>query len=245
MSILKADRLVKRFGGLAAVNNVSFEVKKGEILGLIGPNGAGKTTCFNMIAGTFPPTEGKITFNGKDITGKRPYELNMYGIARTFQIVKPLAKLSVFDNVMVACLSKSKNIKEARRKAEIFLEKTGLTELKDHIAGSLSIGNLKRLEVARALATEPVLLLMDEPMGGLTPSEVDQAIELIRAINKEGVSIVIIEHIMKAIMAVSDSIVVLQNGELISKGKPEEVVKDENVIKAYLGEEYVKSEAIK
>lgn len=241
MSILIVEKLKKQFGGLTAVKSVSFEVEKGEILGLIGPNGAGKTTCFNMIAGSFPPTEGKVIFEGKEISGKRPYELNGLGIARTFQIVKPLAKLSVFDNIVVACLSKSKNVREARKKAEETLLKTNMEHLTYETAGSLSIGNQKRLEVARALATEPTLLLLDEPMGGLTPSEVDNAIELIKSINNEGVSIVLIEHIMKAVMAVSDSIVVLQNGEMISKGKPDEVVSDVNVIRAYLGEDYAKS----
>ncbi|NYT84375.1 ABC transporter ATP-binding protein [Pollutimonas harenae] len=238
MHILKVENLVKRFGGLAAVNGVSFEVKKGEILALIGPNGAGKTTCFNMIAGYMPPTEGRVSFNGKDVTGQKPYTLNAQGLARTFQVVKPLAKLSVFDNVMVACLSKSRNTKEAREKARVMLDRTNLAAMQDTLAGSLSIGNLKRLEVARALATQPTLLLMDEPMGGLTPAEVDKAIELIHEINRDGVSIVIIEHIMKAVMAVAHSIVVLQNGEPIARGKPEDVVKDEQVIKAYLGEGY-------
>ena len=241
MSVLKVNNLVKRFGGLTAVKGVSFEVEKGEILGVIGPNGAGKTTCFNMIAGSFSPTEGNILFEGKEISGKRPYELNKYGIARTFQIVKPLANLTVLDNLVVACLSKSKNIKNARLNAEKVLNKVELEHLKGLKAGSLSIGNQKRLEVARALATDPTLLLLDEPMGGLTPSEVDKAIELIKQINQEGVTIVLIEHIMKAVMAVSDAIVVLQNGELIAQGKPQEVVQNENVINAYLGEDYAKS----
>ncbi|WP_217994050.1 ABC transporter ATP-binding protein [Lentibacillus sp. CBA3610] len=241
MTILKVDNLSKKFGGLNAVKNVSFSVGKGEILGLIGPNGAGKTTCFNMIAGVFSQSEGKIIFEGKEINGNPPYVLNNRGLARTFQIVKPLAKLSVFDNLMVACLSKSKNIKDARKKAKEVITKTNLEELKNTTAGSLSIGNLKRLEVARALATDPTLLLMDEPMGGLTPSEVDGSIQLIKDINKEGVTIVLVEHIMKAVMAVSDSIIVLQNGSLISKGEPNDVVNDKNVIKAYLGDEYVKS----
>lgn len=241
MPILKVNNLVKKFGGLAAVNDVSFQLERGKILGLIGPNGAGKTSCFNMIAGHFSPTSGSVMFNNKDITGKKPYVLNQHGLARTFQIVKPLAKLTVFDNLMVACLSKSRNVKEARSKAEVVLVRTRLESLKDVLAGSLSIGSQKRLEVARALATEPELLLMDEPMGGLTPPEVDEAIELIKNINDQGVSIVLIEHIMKAVMAVSDSIVVLQNGEVISTGKPEEVVKQDRVIKAYLGEGYAAS----
>lgn len=241
MTILKVENLVKRFGGLAAVNNVSFEVKKGKILALIGPNGAGKTTCFNMIAGYMPPTEGQVIFDGKNVTGKKPYTLNAHGMARTFQVVKPLAKLSVFENVMVACLSKSANIKQAREHAMAMIERTKLSSMQDTLAGALSIGNLKRLEVARALATQPTLLLIDEPMGGLTPSEVDHAIELIHTINADGVSIVIIEHIMKAVMAVAHSIVVLQNGELIASGQPEEIVKDEQVIKAYLGEGYAAS----
>lgn len=238
MPILKVQNLVKKFGGVTAVNDVSFEVQKGEILGLIGPNGAGKTTCFNMIAGYMPVTEGRVIFNGQDVTNQKPYTLNARGLARTFQVVKPLTKLTVFDNVMVGCLSKSKNIKQARDKAQVVLERTNLESMQDVVAGALSIGNLKRLEVARALATEPSLLLVDEPMGGLTPSEVERAIELIRDINQDGVSIILIEHIMKAVMAVAQSIVVLQNGELIARGKPGDVVKDAQVIKAYLGDGY-------
>lgn len=241
MYILEVDKLLKRFGGIAAVNDVSFKVRRGEILALIGPNGAGKTTCFNMIAGAMAPTKGRVTFNGKDVTGQKPYHLNAHGMARTFQVVKPLAKLTVFDNLMVACLSKSRNISEAREKAGAVMARTRLETLANHEAGLLSIGNLKRLEVARALATEPELLLMDEPMGGLTPPEVDQAIELIRDINAQGVSIVLIEHIMKAVNAVADSIVVLNNGQIITTGEPATVMKDERVIKAYLGDGYVAS----
>lgn len=241
MYILEVENLLKRFGGLAAVDNVSFKVKRGEILALIGPNGAGKTTCFNMIAGAMPPTSGRVVFNGRDVTRHKPYDLNAHGMARTFQVVKPLAKLTVFDNLMVACLSKSRNIKEAREKAQQVMTRTRLEALANHEAGLLSIGNLKRLEVARALATEPELLLMDEPMGGLTPAEVDQAIELIRDINAGGVSIVLIEHIMKAVTAVADSIVVLQYGQIIAMGEPAAVMNDERVITAYLGDGYVAS----
>lgn len=235
-SILQVSQLTKKFGELIAVENVSFSVKKGEIHALIGPNGAGKTTCFNMIAGTLSPTEGEIIFNDEKITGKKPYELNQRGLSRTFQIVKPLSSLTVLENLMVACLSKSKNIQVAKEKAEEVMVKTELQSLRDKLAGSLSIGNLKRLEVARALATEPTLLLMDEPMGGLSPNEANQAIELIRQINQEGITIILVEHIMKAVMAVSDSIAVLQNGKLIANDVPEIVVNDKKVIKAYLGE---------
>lgn len=240
MSILKVDKLVKKFGGLTAVDQVSFEVERGEIFAIIGPNGAGKTTCFNMIAGTFPATSGSILFDNQDIRGKKPHQLNRMGLARTFQIVKPLAKLTVYENVLVAGLSSSKHLQEAKTRAEVVLEKIGLDAYRDIPSGSLSIGNLKKLELARALATKPKLLLIDEPMGGLTPAEIDQLILLIKEINQEGVTIVIIEHIMRAVMALAERIAVLQNGRLIALGKPEEIVENEKVIKAYLGDAYAK-----
>lgn len=240
MSILKVDKLVKKFGGLTAVDQVSFEVERGEIFAIIGPNGAGKTTCFNMIAGTFPATSGSILFDNQDIRGKKPHQLNRMGLARTFQIVKPLAKLTVYENVLVAGLSSSKHLQEAKTRAEEVLEKIGLDAYRDIPSGSLSIGNLKKLELARVLATKPKLLLIDEPMGGLTPAEIDQLILLIKEINQEGVTIVIIEHIMRAVMALAERIAVLQNGRLIALGKPEEIVENEKVIKAYLGDAYAK-----
>lgn len=240
MSILKVDKLVKKFGGLTAVDQVSFEVERGEIFAIIGPNGAGKTTCFNMIAGTFPATSGSIIFDNQDIRGKKPHQLNRMGLARTFQIVKPLAKLTVYENVLVAGLSSSKHLQEAKTRAEVVLEKIGLDAYRDIPSGSLSIGNLKKLELARALATKPKLLLIDEPMGGLTPAEIDQLILLIKEINQEGVTIVIIEHIMRAVMALAERIAVLQNGRLIALGKPEEIVENEKVIKAYLGDAYAR-----
>lgn len=240
MSILKVDKLVKKFGGLTAVDQVSFEVERGEIFAIIGPNGAGKTTCFNMIAGTFPATSGSIIFDNQDIRGKKPHQLNRMGLARTFQIVKPLAKLTVYENVLVAGLSSSKHLQEAKTRAEVVLDKIGLDAYRDIPSGSLSIGNLKKLELARALATKPKLLLIDEPMGGLTPAEIDQLILLIKEINQEGVTIVIIEHIMRAVMALAERIAVLQNGRLIALGKPEEIVENEKVIKAYLGDAYAR-----
>ena len=240
MSILKVDKLVKKFGGLTAVDQVSFEVERGEIFAIIGPNGAGKTTCFNMIAGTFPATSGSIIFDNQDIRGKKPHQLNRMGLARTFQIVKPLAKLTVYENVLVAGLSSSKHLQEAKTRAEVVLEKIGLDAYRDIPSGSLSIGNLKKLELARALATKPKLLLIDEPMGGLTPAEIDQLILLIKEINQEGVTIVIIEHIMRAVMSLAERIAVLQNGRLIALGKPEEIVENEKVIKAYLGDAYAR-----
>jgi branched-chain amino acid transport system ATP-binding protein len=232
------ENLTKKFGGLTAVSDVSFIVDDGEVLGLIGPNGAGKTTCFNMIAGSLPPTKGKVHFKDETITGLAPHKICHKGIARTFQIVKPLKKLSVFNNVLIAVLSKIKSLNEAEGKAREVIAFSGMENLADKKAGELSTGNLKRLELTRALATNPSLLLLDEPMGGLNGQEVEQAIQLIKDIKETGMTVVIIEHIMRALMQVSDRIVVLAQGEKIAEGVPGDIARNDAVIKAYLGEEY-------
>jgi len=236
--VLRVENLTKKFGGLTAVSDVSFIVDDGEVLGLIGPNGAGKTTCFNMIAGSLPPTKGKVHFKDETITGLAPHKICHKGIARTFQIVKPLKKLSVFNNVLIAVLSKIKSLNEAEGKAREVIAFSGMENLADKKAGELSTGNLKRLELTRALATNPSLLLLDEPMGGLNGQEVEQAIQLIKDIKETGMTVVIIEHIMRALMQVSDRIVVLAQGEKIAEGVPGDIARNDAVIKAYLGEEY-------
>lgn len=235
--MMKINNLTKHFGGLKAVSDVSFQVEKGEILGLIGPNGAGKTTCFNMIAGALEPTNGSIYYKDKNIGGLKPNQICHLGVARTFQIVKPLKKMTVAENILVATLNKAKNMKEASVKVQEVIQLLDIVDIQDIPASELSIGNLKRLEVARAVATSPELLLLDEPLGGLTTKEVNQAVDIIKKVNRTGVTIIIIEHIMKALMSMADRIVVLQNGMKIAEGIPQEISSDTNVIKAYLGED--------
>lgn len=234
--MLEVTGLTKKFGGLTAVNNVSINVEKGEIVGLIGANGAGKTTLFNMVAGEYAPTEGKIVFNGKEIQGNPGYKMCHMGIGRTYQIVKPFSSLTVLDNVVVGALLKDSNVKRAREKARQVIELVGLGYRIDVVGADLNLPELKRLELARALATEPELLLLDEVMAGLNPADSDKMIELVKEINKTGVTIIIIEHVMKAIMRLSDRIYVLNQGRLIAQGKPEEVSQDPEVIKSYFGE---------
>lgn len=235
--MMKINNLTKHFGGLKAVSDVSFQVEKGEILGLIGPNGAGKTTCFNMIAGALEPTNGSIYYKDKNIGGLKPNQICHLGVARTFQIVKPLKKMTVAENILVATLNKAKNMKEASVKVQEVIQLLDIVDIQDIPASELSIGNLKRLEVARAVATSPELLLLDEPLGGLTTKEVNQAVDIIKKVNRTGVTIIIIEHIMKALMSMADRIVVLQNGMKIAEGIPQEISSDPSVIKAYLGED--------
>jgi len=234
--MLEVTGLTKKFGGLTAVNNVSINVEKGEIVGLIGANGAGKTTLFNMVAGEFPPTEGKIVFNGKEIQGNPGYKMCHMGIGRTYQIVKPFSSLTVLDNVVVGALLKDSNVKRAREKARKVIDLVGLGYRADVVGADLNLPELKRLELARALATDPELLLLDEVMAGLNPADSDKMIELVKEINKTGITIIIIEHVMKAIMRLSDRIYVLNQGCLIAQGKPEEVSNDPEVIKSYFGE---------
>ena len=234
--MLEVTGLTKKFGGLTAVNNVSINVEKGEIVGLIGANGAGKTTLFNMVAGEFPPTEGKIVFNGKEIQGNPGYKMCHMGIGRTYQIVKPFSSLTVLDNVVVGALLKDSNVKRAREKARKVIDLVGLSYRADVVGADLNLPELKRLELARALATDPELLLLDEVMAGLNPADSDKMIELVKEINKTGITIIIIEHVMKAIMRLSDRIYVLNQGCLIAQGKPEEVSNDPEVIKSYFGE---------
>lgn len=237
MSIFEAQNLVKHFGGLAAVNGVSFQVEKGEIFGLIGPNGSGKTTTFNLINNFFPLSSGDIFLNGKSIKGLKTHKICHLGIARTFQIVKPLARLSVLDNVTASAFCRVSTIKEAKKLALDTIEFCGLTGYKDQQAKSLPIGLRKRLEITRAMATQPQVLLLDETAAGLTPKEVDLAIELIREINRRGVTIIIIEHIMKVIMSISNRILAINYGQPIAAGTPEEIARNPKVIEAYLGEE--------
>ena len=241
MSILEVHELHKSFGGLGAVNGVSFKVEKGEIFGLIGPNGSGKTTIFNLINSYYPVTSGKIFFNGKNITGMKTHSICKLGIARTFQVVKPLARMTVLENVTASAFCRVNTIKEAQKLAQEAIEFCSLEHYKDQRAKGLPIGLRKRLEITRALATQPELILLDETAAGLNPRELDQAIELIKEINRRGITLIIVEHIMKVIMTISNRILAINYGLPIAEGSPEEVSRNPEVIRAYLGEEYVES----
>lgn len=238
MILFEVKNLVKYFGGLAAVNDVSFQVRKNEIFGLIGPNGSGKTTIFNLISNYYPVTSGNIIFNGRDITGMRTNKICKIGIGRTFQVVKPLGRLSVLDNVIAAAFSGVRTKHEARDLALETLEFCGLEHRQEVLAKSLPIGERKRLEITRAMATRPELLLLDETASGLNPSELDAAIKLIQKIRDNGVTIIIVEHIMKVMMTISDRIHAINFGQTIAEGTPREVANNPSVVKAYLGEEY-------
>jgi branched-chain amino acid transport system ATP-binding protein len=239
-TLLSVRSVSKSFRGLRAVADVSFDVEEGRIVALIGPNGAGKTTCFNVIAGAFAPDAGEIRFAGRRIDGMRPDQVCLAGIGRTFQLVKPFAGLSVLDNVIVGALRRNSHVGMARRKALAILERLGLAQKRDQPASALTLPDRKRLEVARALATEPRLLLLDEVMAGLRPTETDQMVAVFRRLNEEhGLTIVLIEHVMRAVMALSREIHVLHHGELIASGSPDEVVRHPAVLQSYLGEEAV------
>ena len=236
--ILQVERVSKSFRGLRAVKDASFELAEGQVNALIGPNGAGKTTIFNLIAGVYAPDSGSIRFQGRQINGLRPDEVCAAGIGRTFQIVKPFAGLTVLDNVVVGALLREKSVAAARSLAVSITEKLGLAAKRDLPASSLTLPDRKRLEVARALATRPRLLLLDEVMAGLRPTETDQMVEVFRDLNRaDGLTILLIEHVMRAVMALAKHIGVLHHGEVIARGTPEQVVRDPAVLECYLGEE--------
>jgi len=235
MPLLTVTDLTKDFGGLRAVSHLSFDAEPGEILGLIGPNGAGKTTVFNLVTGFLRPTAGRILLAGRSVVGLRPHAITRRGIARTFQVVKPFPKLSVRENVTLAAFCHEAARRRAETLAAQVLERVGLQDRLDSRAADLTLGEQKRLEIARALATDPRLLLLDEPMGGLNPREVNAACVLVEQIRADGVSVILVEHVMKAIMRISNRIVVIHHGEKIADGPPGRVVNDPGVIAAYLG----------
>ena len=236
--MLSIRNIAKSFRGLKAVSAASFEVDEGGLVALIGPNGAGKTTCFNMIAGVFAPDSGEIWFRNSAIQNLRPDQVCAAGIGRTFQIVKPFAGLSVLDNVIVGALLRNHSVPAARRFSLSILKKLDLDAKQDLPASSLTLPDRKRLEVARALATRPRLLLLDEAMAGLRPIECDQMVEVFRELNRaDGLTILLIEHVMRAVMALAQKVVVLHHGEIIARGSPAEVVRNAAVLECYLGEE--------
>ncbi len=237
MSLLKTENLSKRFGGLTAVSEVSFQIEPGEIAGLIGPNGAGKTTLFNLLTGFEKPDQGKVFFDGRDITGIFPYIICQQGLVRTFQNVKPFMDVSIIDNVMMAAFLRTPHPGEAREESGAILKFTGLWDKRNFLCKNLTIADRKRTEVARSLATKPKLILLDEVMAGLNPTEVKEMMKLIREIHEQGVTLLVIEHVMDAIMAMCEKIIVLNEGKKIVEGTPAEVSNDKRVIEIYLGEE--------
>lgn len=240
--LLKAENVTKRFAGITAVDSVNLVINQGEIIGLIGPNGAGKTTFFNSITGFHIADQGKVEFDGQDITGLTTYQNCKAGMARTFQIVQPFGNLTALENVMVGAFNRVSSYAEAEKIAKEMIDFVGMTDKTYDIVADLNIGDQRKLEMARALATKPKLLLLDEVMAGLTPTEIEGVIELVKKIRKAGTTILMIEHIMAALMTLSDRVVVLDHGKKIAEGTPAEITSNENVIESYLGKAYKKEQ---
>jgi branched-chain amino acid transport system ATP-binding protein len=237
-ALLEVHSVCKSFRGLRALANVSFVIEEGTMVALVGPNGAGKTTLFNLAAGVFAPDSGEIWFRGKSINGLRPDQVCALGVGRTFQIVKPFAALSVLDNVIVGALLRSRTVAEARARAETILDQLDLAAKRNLPAAALTLPDRRRLEVARALATRPRLLLLDEVMAGLRPTECDRLVALFQEINRrDRITILLIEHVMRAVMALAQKVIVLHHGEVIASGTPAQIVRDPAVLGCYLGEE--------
>ena len=236
--IFQIREVSKSFGGVKAVNQVSFQSQEKEIIGLIGPNGAGKTTLFNLITGFLKPDEGHIYFQNRDITNLKPHRICKLGIGRTFQVVRPLSTLTILENIVTAALLRHNNYRDAKEYAIYIAQVMGLASKINKIAGGIPVADKKRLGFAQALATGAKLLLLDEVAAGLNSTEVDEFLNIIRKVSLEGLTIIMVEHVMKAVMNVAGRILVLDHGELIAQGKPEEVTKNEKVIKAYLGDQY-------